>query len=84
MPHILGDAIEALEAKMSNPPTTAQSNLHTALTDADNWAHEHPTQTEVIAQIQDAAGRMTDYVNISNPPSDIRLQGYADELNGLI
>jgi hypothetical protein len=86
MPHIvlIEEAIQLLESRMTDPPSTAQDNLHTALEDADTWAHEHEDQTETIEQIEDVAGAVKGYLTVVNPPSDIRLQGYADELNGLI
>jgi hypothetical protein len=86
MPHIvlIAEAMEALEARMSDPPSLAQANLHGALGDADTWAHDHEDQTDAIASIEDTAGAIKGYLTFVVPPQDNRLQSYADELDGLI
>lgn len=81
---IIISAIEALEAKMTTPPTQAQINLLEALEASDVWYHDNEENTEVTAQIDDECTSITGYCNAVQNPSDIRLQGHADALNGLI
>lgn len=81
---IIIDAIESLESESAHPPTEAQANLKAALEAADEWAHDHEEQTEVIAQIESDAAAVKSYCDAPGQPQDVRLQSWADHLNGLI
>lgn len=86
MPHILilDEAIELLESKSAAPPTTAQANLMSALQAADSYAHGSNPDSGVLEQIEEEAGLIKGYLTYVNPPSDIRLQSFADEMSGLL
>ena len=86
MTHILAieEAITELENKSSTPPTAAQADLMTALNAADTFAHDNESNTTAIEAIEDCAASIKGYLSVVSVPIDNRLQGYADELNGLV
>lgn len=85
MSHILIilEAIETLESKSADPPTGAQASLMEALQAADEYAHDTP-DSEILAVIEQQATFIKSYLDVVNPPSDIRLQSYANALNGIV
>lgn len=90
MAHILIilDAIESLEDKSAAPPTEAQANLLAALQAADEYTHEGSPPQGVVDQITECGERINAYIGIcADPPTtgqDVRLNGYADELNNIV
>lgn len=69
---------------MDESPSTAKTHLMAAMQSADEYAHDSGSDPAVLAQIEDLAGAIKGYLMVVNPPSDIRIQSYADEMNNLI
>jgi hypothetical protein len=66
----------------------ASSAARVALLEACNAAHEYAegenADPEIVEAIEEQAGTIKGYLDAVNPPSDIRLQSYANALNAIV
>lgn len=55
-----------------------------AFQEADAYAHDENADPEVLAAIEEQATYIKAYLDAVSPPSDIRLQSYANAMNAIV